>query len=265
MENNGKTIKDNKDCLESYSSKISVQFNRLPPIKLVSVIMEDGASVIDRLAETTRKRFFTLEEDWHLTISRLTGDKARLNGTIVVPELHNDEKIVFDGASVPFPWLVSFLSIGILRPLGVMLTASLVHDFAFKYGYLLILQGDSETPKKVSIERHEADALFRDIITCVSNIRSIGWIAWLAVRIGWLGVKYNGRRFGGQPPYGILTILGVILYFLFGFLISAGENWTDIVGQIVNVFVGFYAVLYLLTVTTLIRRGPMAPIGKNKK
>ncbi len=36
----------------------------------------------------------------------------------------------FDGASVPRPWLVTAVGGGILRPLGVMLIASIIHDFA---------------------------------------------------------------------------------------------------------------------------------------
>lgn len=41
-----------------------------------------------------------------------------------------------DGASVPAHLVVALLSLGLLRPMGILLTASVVYDFIFKCGYL---------------------------------------------------------------------------------------------------------------------------------
>jgi fumarate reductase subunit C len=205
-----------EDKTEYYEGPISVKFTGLPSVKLVSVILNDGAKWYQKLAEATRRRSFTLEKEWRIELDRVSYAKE-INGTVIIPKSVQDELILFDGASVPMPWFVSFLSIGILRPLGIMLTASIVHDFAYKFGCLLVLRKGEEIPTRIPVQRHHVDRLFRDIISTVNGIGFFGWIAWYFVRIGWIaGVKYDGQYFGGKKPIGVAlfsVIFGLVLCF----------------------------------------------------
>lgn len=228
----------NKPEFERYKKTISVQFKALPSIKLVTILMEENATPLQRLADATRRRFFTLKEDWRLTLGEI-GIKE-LNGDVIVPREVDGKEVVFDGASVPLPWLISFLTIGILRPLGVMLTASIVHDFAFKYGYLLVSK-DSGTLEKVQLERHNADQLFRDITSTVTKLSSVGLVSWFFIRLGWFTVKYNGKRWGGKPPY-IQTFLFLIFLIFFGALFLSFPKATIIS------LIFLYMAFYLLTI-----------------
>jgi hypothetical protein len=181
-----------------------------------------------------------LHEDWEVTLNRVSYDQ-RLNGVIVIPHLDSDEKdIEFDGASIPFPWLISMLTIGILRPLGVMLIGSIVHDYAYKFGRLKKLDSAS-----VRIERHVADRLFRDIISTVNDLPIVGWIAWFAVRLGWPVVKYEGKPRGGKPPImEYLVLVAVVLGIIW---LGAATSF----GLIAIVFVAFY--LGFASTITLLR------------
>ena len=128
-----------------------------------------------QIAIATVRRFFYLTEDWSLELRSARFPKH--SGTIVVPKETGGERFEFDGASVPAPWLVSLITVGVLRPLGVLLVASLVHDYAFRYGVLKVSKGD-EPPEDVSIERHDADVFFRATVKVVNGARSVGRFAW---------------------------------------------------------------------------------------
>lgn len=208
---------------ERYDGPISVKFTGLPSVNLISVILKADSKWYQKVAEASRRRFFTLVRDWKIEVDRVDYAK-NINGTVVVPKSVDGKEIVFDGASVPMPWLVSFLSIGILRPLGIMLTASIVHDFAYKFGYLLVSKNGEEVPSKIPVQRHDVDRLFRDIISTVNGIGVFGWIAWYFVRIGWLiGVKYNNQYFGGKKPVGT-GIFSVFLVFVLWWLMAIYYN-----------------------------------------
>ncbi len=278
------TLPENEPLHEIYRDGIlTVSFFGLPAIKLVSVLFtpEDGGtsespkntstdetyqpSWFTRVAESTVRRHFTLERDWEIAISGITFN-PRLNGTVTIPARVNcnnasDERgelVLFDGASVPMPWLVSCLSLGILRPLGVMLTASIVHDFAFQFGYLLITQSGEERATKVPIAREVADRLFREIIITVNKLPIVGWVAWLAVRLGWFGlVRYKGKRFGGRAPLLelVFTTLLFTLPLLYIFMPANASN-TDRALQVLSVLAGFYLFAYFVTLICLALRRP---------
>lgn len=224
---------------EHYEKAISVKFEALPSIKLVTILMKGNATPLQRLAEATRRRFFTLQEDWKVELDKIKYD-SKLNGVVTIPREIDGQEVVFDGASVPLPWLISFLTIGILRPLGVMLTASILHDFAFKYGYLPVSRA-SDKPVEVAIQRHNADQLFRDVISTVNDLNSVGLVAWFFVRLGWFTVKYNGKRWGGRPPY-IQTFLFLLILIFFGALFLSFPKAT-----VISLIV-LYMAFYLLTI-----------------
>lgn len=203
--------------MESYTGKYDIRFNELPSIELKTIEPEEGASFFKRLALASKRRIFYLMRDWEIELDNVPY-KPELNGTIIVPARVNGERLEFDGASIPFPWLVSLITIGVLRPLGVMLIGSIIHDFAFKHGYLLV-SIDNQPPKKVFIERHIADAVLRDLIAAFNKMPRIAFTGWLFVRFGWLFVKYNNHRFGGRPPYWevplVLAVFAGFAYLLY--------------------------------------------------
>lgn len=173
------------DKPEIYKGAIAVEFTGLPSINLVSVRLKKDSKWYQRIAEATRRRYFTLEKDWQITLDEIKY-KADLNGIITIPRSVKETTVVFDGASVPMPWLVSVLNLGILRPMGVMLTASILHDFAYKYGYLLVTKKGGTTSQKVEVERHVIDRLFRDVIATVNQINFRGWFPGISYVSGGL-------------------------------------------------------------------------------
>ena len=178
-----------------YHHGIDVSFARLPALEPLILKTEDRGR-LQRFVNASRRRQFRLTRDWELTVGR-TG--LGLDGTLVVPVEHAGETTILDGASVPLPWVVSYLTFGLLRPLGILLTASIVHDFAFRHGFVLRRAEDGSLVPR-PLERHDADTLFRQIIESVNRSRVTSRIAWHAVRVGWLAVPYAGRRWTGRVP-----------------------------------------------------------------
>jgi hypothetical protein len=221
---------------EAYTGPITVAFDDIPPVRLQSIRAKADLNLLQRLALWTKPREFTLHEDWLLDFDGVSY-APELNGTLRIPARDTDGKeIVYDGASVPLPWLVSLLTSGVLRPLGVMLTASLIHDYAFKYGHL---QKEDATP--VKLERNVADRLFRDVIATVAELPYVAFVAWFAVRLGWPVVRYNGQLRGGKAPILEYLALAILLFVLLnpatGFNLLAA----------ISLLVAIYVLVYLVT------------------
>jgi hypothetical protein len=220
---------------EEYLYPIYVKFDDIPPVRLTSIKPRQRLTLVDRLVLATKPRQFTLAKDWCIQLDKVSYDK-RLNGSVVIPVSENGKPTDFDGASIPLPWLVSLLTLGILRPLGVMLTASIVHDYAYKVGHL---KKDDGT--EVEIERDVADRLFRDIIETVTKLPLIGFIAWFAVRLGWPFVRYNGKTQGGKPPY--MEYLLLLVFIALFLVVAADVSFSALVSGAATV----YVVLYFVT------------------
>ena len=193
---------------------LDITVDELPSLEPV-LLSTRGMRWCKRVCSARRRRQFNLTRDWTVTVneSRIRA----VEGMLVVPREHVGELQRFDGASVPCPWSVSALSIGILRPLGVMLIASVIHDFAFAHGYLLF-RADGGVAKR-QIGRRDADRLFRDVIATVNDLRVVAWIGYAAVRLGWLGgVKYAGKRWtrGAVPWAGLPFAAGILGVGLWG-------------------------------------------------
>lgn len=189
-------------------------------------------------------RSFTLQQQWtvELQVDPTDFDGSDLSGTIVIPICFAGEHTILDGASVPLPWLVSFLSFGLLRPVGVMLTASIVHDFAFQHGVLPYRREGFLDPVAVEIQRHHADLLFGRMITEVNAMPLVGSVGWLAVRLGWLWVPYgpDRRRRGGPVPWRALAVLAVVLAAVVVLALVVGPLLLGTAG------LAFYLLTYLL-------------------
>jgi hypothetical protein len=216
---------------------------RLPRIIFKSIITEPNANPLRQLAIATVRRFFYLTEDWKLTL--LSTRYPELAGEIIIPRKVEGHLFEFDGASIPLPWLVSLLTIGILRPLGVLLIASIVHDFAFRHGHLWVRKQNGEV-EKVSMTRDVTDRLFRDIITVVNGNSIVGFLGWYFVRLGyWLGVRYNGERYTGEKPRAVglsfLVILGLLIFIMYRYSFA----------NVAFTFLAIYASFYVLTLNRL--------------
>ena len=90
----------------------------------------------------------------------------------------------FDGASIP-KFLHTFLS-----PVGVLLIGGLVHDYAYKYQTLLMLN-KKDTMGIISQKR--ADEIFRDINIEVNGFYLMNYLAYWSLRLGGF-VAWNGHR-----------------------------------------------------------------------
>ncbi|MEM6483707.1 MAG: DUF1353 domain-containing protein [Pseudomonadota bacterium] len=218
----------------------------LPKILFRSIRTRPDAHWLRQVAIATERRYFYLTEDWHIELE--ASRYPFLTGKIVIPVETAGKRFEFDGASIPVPWLVSLLTVGVLRPLGVLLVASIVHDYAFRYGELLIQKAGETEPAKVPVARHDADALFRDIITAVNGNRTVGRLGWYFVRLGyWLGVPYNGLPRTGVRP----TLVGLSFLIFMALLVSAvvAFSWLPVV----LVALGLYLLIYGLTLFELSR------------
>jgi len=224
---------------EEYKGAINVGFNGMPAIELETLIAPNNAGSLERFSFATKRRRFTLQEDWEIDLGNIDYVEE-LNGTVVLPKNNSSgNPNVFDGASVPVPWLVSLLTIGVLRPLGVMLIGSILHDYAYGNGVLPVRNGGEI--KEIPLKRHHADKLFRDIIGTVNNLPFIGYIAWLAVRIGWLVVPYNGTYRTGRKPYSEYTFLATIIIIFSFFAFKFGFD------ALLYTFLSGYLVFYLIS------------------
>ena len=216
--------------LNEYKGEITLRLSELPSLK-PRVLPTRSRSRWRRFIEAGQRRTFTLSKSFRIEVE---GDAlpSGLEGCIVIPTVGNPmpeehdqaptvkvdgtaqsgnaevaiEPNVFDGASIPFPWLVSYLSFGVLRPLGILLSASVVHDYAFQFGYLPVIRNGK--CRRVPVQRHDADELFRLITQTLNGSNFFSRLAWHAVRLGWWGIKYAGRRFTGKPPIQS-TLLGL--------------------------------------------------------
>lgn len=221
----------------------------MPSIQLMTVLQHETSGWFSRLLESTRTRIFTLQKDWHLTLKRCVF-KTELAGTVVIPkqEIIDGERrdVTFDGASIPIPWVLSFLTLGIMRPLGVLLTASIVHDYAFKFGHLKVIKEGSSEPQEIPLERHEADRLFREMILTVNKLPGVAWFAWAGVRLGWLFlVKYNGKYFGRKPPYAVLGTLIALLVIISQAILGDPElSFSEVLMKTASGILVIYFLLY---------------------
>lgn len=222
---------------EEYNGSITVGFNGMPAIELETLNANRNASSLERFSSATKRRRFTLKEDWEIDLGDIDYVEE-LNGTIVIPKNDtNSNPNVFDGASVPVPWLVSLLTLGVLRPLGVMLIGSILHDYAYSHGNLWVK--GNEKNRKVILERHHADRLFRDVIGTANSLPLVGYVAWLAVRLGWVWVPYNNSFHTGRKPYPEYMFVMFILIALILVGLNLGFN------VLLYIFLGGYLILYV--------------------
>ena len=198
-----------KELADTYSDVIDIHIDELPGLQ-PQVLPTRQQNPWRRFLAAGRRRSFTLVRDFSMT---LNGEAllSKLRGTVIIPRESDGKSNVFDGASIPLPWVVSYLSFGVIRPLGIFLVASVAHDFAFKHGYLPIHANNKI--RHIPIARHEADDLFRQITMTVNNTPFFSQLAWHAVRLGWWFIPYAGQYRTGEKPVKstILAALAVVI------------------------------------------------------
>ena len=85
--------------------------------------------------------------------------------TILIPK-----GFIFDGASIPKMFR------GLLSPVGILLVAAIVHDYAYQYHYVMVCN------KKEYVSKAEADSLFLEIADYTNGLPWLNRIAYLAVK-----------------------------------------------------------------------------------
>ena len=160
---------ESEGCCKKLPSGGWVKFRGWPalqPLRLVT----------NHRFDACKRRWWKIANEWHVEIAHTK--KKDIDGTIVIREGTR-----VDGASVPLPWLVSLLTFGFLRPTGILLIPSIVHDYAYKHGYLCYRNQDG-TKSCRAICRADADWLFREMIQAINDTKLLAWVAWKAVRLG---------------------------------------------------------------------------------
>jgi hypothetical protein len=105
---------------------------------------------------------------------------------IITPEgtrLFFPKGFISDGASVPrLLWFIPGFS-----PFGPLLEGSIVHDFAYQYGYLLRIETELPTYKPLTRPHYQGkpqlffDSMMADIVSCTTGAKWVPEIAYLVL------------------------------------------------------------------------------------
>ena len=194
------------------SDRAHVKLREWPALQPLQLTTDNWRRSLD----ACKRRLWKTTDCWSVVVHKLvpvTNQERGLDGKIVIPR-----GTIVDGASVPLPWLFSFLSFGILRPTGILLIPSIVHDYAYEHGCLLYENdGDGKTCKQIN--RADADRLFREMIRAINGTTIWAYVAWFAVRMGWCCVKYKGKVSYGHVFRGLLAVVPVAVVLLVAFCI----------------------------------------------
>lgn len=113
------------------------------------------------------ERYFVVANTWLVNISDAD---YYPNGTLYIYK-----GFVTDGASVPMPLILGLLSLGLLRSVGVLFEAAIIHDYVIKH------QGLWYVDSFHGFSRSQADRLFRDMVSVYS--KPLAYILWVALRL----------------------------------------------------------------------------------
>lgn len=131
----------------------------------------------------TSIRQWEVVEDWRYELP----DKV----TVVIPK-----GFIFDGASIPRPlWFL-------LSPTGLLLIPGLIHDFAYRYDYLWVVDTDNIENNSVCSYKYKEcsgqwcwDGLFREIGVNVNGMAIIDTLASVMLFLmGWISWRSNRKR-----------------------------------------------------------------------
>lgn len=186
---------------------------KMPKLRPVMIPTEEHNLLMRHMVWMHSVRKWTLEKDWEYPLPKSNAWDKTIR--IVIPK-----GFQFDGASIPRPlW-------GILHPSGLLLMPALVHDFAYRCGFLWeileekrIVEGSEgdippeniitrkiveEKPGKVrryELDRKGWDKLLRKIGADINGMSLMNFAAYLAVRgFGCFAWKKNKATRQGAVP-----------------------------------------------------------------
>jgi len=151
-------------------TNLKFSYKELPHLQPLRIPTKDKGfwgAIIMWLLST---RNWEITKDWHYNID---------GKDYVIPAGFS-----FDGASIP-KFMRTFFS-----PVGVLLVGGLVHDYAYKYKTLLLMN-KKDTMGELTQKR--ADEIFRDININVNGFYTMNYLAYWSLRLGGF-VAWNGHR-----------------------------------------------------------------------
>jgi hypothetical protein len=143
----------------------------MPVLKPVA-IRTKGAGVLRRIWI-----WFSSTRKWEV-VEDFVYDAGRMK--ILIPK-----GFVFDGASIPriFWWFLS--------PTGLLLIPGLIHDYAYRYNYLWVLDNAGSRHIRTGCKT-KWDRLFWKVGTQVNGVHFANFVAWVAVTVGgWAAWRKN--------------------------------------------------------------------------
>jgi len=153
----------------------------MPVLKLVRIPTK-GVPWYKRALGIFKRREWELAGKWYFRFPPTAG----VAGTLILPEGFR-----FDAASVPrlFWWIPGF------SPVGVLMIPALIHDYAYRRGYLPVrlYRGDIIS-FGWGYKRTFWDNLFLKMSLYVNGVVLIDYIAWLGIRLGGWNAWRKCRR-----------------------------------------------------------------------
>ncbi|MEJ2641671.1 MAG: DUF1353 domain-containing protein [Desulfosarcinaceae bacterium] len=148
----------------------------MPKMQPVPIKTKNNPLIVRIWRWITSIRKWVLTEDWTHKLP---------DGTTILIEKGFD----FDGASIPRPlW-------ALLSPVGLLLIPGLIHDYAYRYDYLIAVDGNGNRSKyKANAGRKQWDRLFREVGKDVNGLALIDMLAWLALSVGGWWAWYRRRK-----------------------------------------------------------------------
>lgn len=148
----------------------------MPKMQPVPIKTKNKPLIVRIWRWITSIRKWVLTEDWTHELP---------DGTTILIESGFD----FDGASIPRPlW-------ALLSPVGLLLIPGLIHDYAYRYDYLIAVDGNGNRSKyKENAGRKQWDRLFREVGKDVNGLTLIDMLAWLALSVGGWWAWYRRRK-----------------------------------------------------------------------
>ena len=152
-------------------------YDHMPSLKPIPLGGGDEVSWWQSVKDWRKNaRKFMVVEDWYYTLPCGT--------RIMIPK-----GFIFDGASVPrFLW-------PLLDPFGILLIPGLIHDFGYRYNFLLNGDGD---PIMINAGQKHFDEIFLNVAKKCNGLFITNKMAWRSLRIFGRVAWNNGRKRGAD-------------------------------------------------------------------
>ena len=139
---------------------------QMPILRPLPIETKDKSLLKRTGAWLSATRKWEVMEDWHYTYGLYT---------ILIPK-----GFIFDGASIPKIFR------NLLSPTGILLIPGLLHDFAYKYNYLLYQDQQLKLINKIygGFSQGFFDQIFLDVAKQVNGMHKIDKLAYYALRLG---------------------------------------------------------------------------------